>query len=163
MSLLSFRLLLIMWPKYLYDTAVFIREPLRYSLAEGLALNLCPLKLSATLLFSLNFIPFLDAYVSHSLSNFCIPCVLGESNTKEHFYTDIKVYIDGLMLKRCNSIANALELRFSCTNPSIYHWRKIWQQLNVIKHNVLINCKGLWSSNLSYHLPNQVQSVWLQS
>ena len=26
--------------------------------------------------------------------------------------------IDGLVLKRCNSIANALELRLSCTNPS---------------------------------------------
>ena len=52
-----------MWPKYVYDTAVIIREPLRYSLAEGLALNLCPLKLSTTLLFSLNFIPYLDAYV----------------------------------------------------------------------------------------------------
>ena len=41
-----------MWPKYVYDTVVFIREPLRYSLVEGLALNLCPLKLSTTLLFS---------------------------------------------------------------------------------------------------------------
>ena len=70
MSLLSFRLLLIMWPKYVFDTTVFIREPLRYSLAEGLALNLCPLKLSTALLFSLNFIPYLDAYVSHSSSNF---------------------------------------------------------------------------------------------
>ena len=28
-------------------------------------------------------------------------------------------YIDGLMQERCNSIANALELRLSCTNPSI--------------------------------------------
>ena len=29
--------------------------------------------------------------------------------------------IDGLVQERCNSIANALELRLSCTNPSI--WR----------------------------------------
>ena len=28
--------------------------------------------------------------------------------------------IDGLMQERRNSIANALELRLSCTNPSIY-------------------------------------------
>ena len=28
-------------------------------------------------------------------------------------------YIDGLMQERCNSIANALELHLSCTNPSI--------------------------------------------
>ena len=31
-----------------------------------------------------------------------------------------RVYIDGLVQKICNSIANALELRLSCTNPSIY-------------------------------------------
>ena len=30
------------------------------------------------------------------------------------------VYIYGLMQERLNSIANALELRLSCTNPSIY-------------------------------------------
>ena len=32
-----------MWPKYLNDVSVFIMEPLRYSVAEGLALNLYPL------------------------------------------------------------------------------------------------------------------------
>ena len=38
-------------------------------------------------------------------------------------------YIDGLVQERCNSIANALELRLPCINPSIYvmafilnHW-----------------------------------------
>ena len=30
------------------------------------------------------------------------------------------VYFDGLVQERCNSIANALELRLSCTNPSIF-------------------------------------------
>ena len=30
------------------------------------------------------------------------------------------VYIDGLVQERRNSIANALELHLSCTNPSIY-------------------------------------------
>ena len=29
--------------------------------------------------------------------------------------------IDGSVQERCNSIANALELHFSCTNPSICH------------------------------------------
>ena len=29
-------------------------------------------------------------------------------------------YIDGLVQERRNSIVNALELRLSCTNPSIY-------------------------------------------
>ena len=31
----------------------------------------------------------------------------------------ILYHIDGLMQERCNYIANALELRVSCTNPSI--------------------------------------------
>ena len=30
-------------------------------------------------------------------------------------------YIDGLVLEKRNSIANALELRLYCTNPLIYH------------------------------------------
>ena len=30
------------------------------------------------------------------------------------------VHIDGLVQERCNSIANALELHLSCTNPLIY-------------------------------------------
>ena len=30
------------------------------------------------------------------------------------------VYVDGLVQERRNSIANALELRLSCTNPSMY-------------------------------------------
>ena len=38
------------------------------------------------------------------------------SNT-EIFSTHV-AYIDGLMQERRNSIANALELRLSCTNPS---------------------------------------------
>ena len=31
-------------------------------------------------------------------------------------------HIDGLVQERRNSIANALELHLSCTNPSIYRW-----------------------------------------
>ena len=33
---------------------------------------------------------------------------------------NISVYIDGLVQERRNPIANALELRLSCTNPSIW-------------------------------------------
>ena len=33
----------------------------------------------------------------------------------------VVLYFDGLLLERRNSIANALELRLSCTNPSIWH------------------------------------------
>ena len=40
----------------------------------------------------------------------------------EHWprYNSIALYIDGLVQERCNSIAKALELHLSCTNPSIY-------------------------------------------
>ena len=50
------------------------------------------------------------------------------------------LHLDGLVQERCNSIANALELRLSCTNPSIcnvldikqsgtYHWcEAIWNR-----------------------------------
>ena len=31
------------------------------------------------------------------------------------------LHINGLVQERCNSIANALELRFSCSHPSIQH------------------------------------------
>ena len=34
--------------------------------------------------------------------------------------SNTNIYIDGSMQERRNSIANALELRISCTNPSIY-------------------------------------------
>ena len=32
-------------------------------------------------------------------------------------------HLNGLVQERCNSIANALELRLSCTNPSILFWK----------------------------------------
>ena len=36
------------------------------------------------------------------------------------YYCMVNVHIDGLVQARRNSIANALELRLSCTNPSVY-------------------------------------------
>ena len=41
---------------------------------------------------------------------------------KWHFYSETQPHYlchDGLMQERCNSIANALELHLSCTNPSL--------------------------------------------
>ena len=37
---------------------------------------------------------------------------------------EYETYIDGLVQERHNSIANALELRLSCTNPSIWTCQK---------------------------------------
>ena len=34
-------------------------------------------------------------------------------------------HIDGLVQERCNSIATALELHLSCTNPSVFQWNFI--------------------------------------
>ena len=44
-------------------------------------------------------------------------CIMVNRKVKVDFARDI--YIDGLVQERRNSIANALELRLSCTNPSI--------------------------------------------
>ena len=41
-----------------------------------------PLKLNITHLLSLNIIPFAEAYFSLWWKNFCIPCALGECNTR---------------------------------------------------------------------------------
>ena len=38
--------------------------------------------------------------------------------------------IDGSVQERRNSIANALELRISCTNPSIYEHDQRWYTIN---------------------------------
>ena len=35
-------------------------------------------------------------------------------------FTQLRWYIDGLIQEKRNSIANAMELRLSCINPSIY-------------------------------------------
>ena len=36
-------------------------------------------------------------------------------------YKTDNLYIDGSVQEKRNSIANALELRLSCTNPAIFH------------------------------------------
>ena len=37
------------------------------------------------------------------------------------------LYLDGLVQERPNSFANALEVRLSCTNPSISSWSATWR------------------------------------
>ena len=45
-----------------------------------------------------------------------------ESKQQSWYQVVIKIHIDGLVQERLNSIANALELRLPCTNPSINRW-----------------------------------------
>ena len=50
--------------------------------------------------------------------------------------------INGLVNEICNSIANALELHISCTNPSIWD---CWNQLTICcKHRQMFNVTGLF-------------------
>ena len=51
-------------------------------------------------------------------------------------------HISGLVQERSNSIANALELHLSCTNPSVYavHWTRMLLRS--------LNCVGnVWKKN----------------
>ena len=50
------------------------------------------------------------------------------------------VYIDGLVQERRASTANALELRLSCTNPSICYWSILVDFTNIIQ--VLLDGNG---------------------
>ena len=53
-------------------------------------------------------------------------------------------YVDGLVQKRRNSIANALELRLSCTNPSVFNKEKgLWRDLGDILQGIIwCDCKS---------------------
>ena len=55
--------------------------------------------------------PVVDSYST------CLGCVLCCL-----YKLGVLLYVDGLMQERRNSIDNPLELRLSCTNPSIYGW-----------------------------------------
>ena len=58
-------------------------------------------------------------------------------------YTVADFHIDGLVQERRNSIANALELRLSCTNPSM--WYRITDILLAINCDAYVNtCRVLW-------------------
>ena len=61
------------------------------------------------------------------------------------------LYINGLMQERCNSIAIALELHLSCTNPSLY-W-DIPQRFSLPLH---FRCKKHRSGSMSVVLFNSL-------
>ena len=62
-------------------------------------------------------------------------------------------YIDGLVQERHNSIANALELRLSCTDPSILTW-KLWNTLIMVNYH---------SDIQKYILNVQTSMMWHKS
>ena len=55
------------------------------------------------------------------------------------FHHRLKHYIDGLVQERRNSSALAMELRFSCTNPSIYNARLSFTAATFQHRNELLN------------------------
>ena len=50
--------------------------------------------------------------------------------------------IDGLVQERCNSIAKALELHLSCTNP--LKWPILFQEVNDLKHVTALSVMLRW-------------------
>ena len=55
-----------------------------------------------------------------------------------------KQQIDGSLQEKRNSIANALELRFSCTNP----WRYLGNQQMIQSYCAYISSAKIWNSDL---------------
>ena len=55
------------------------------------------------------------------------------------------MYFDDLMQERHNFIANALELRLSCINPSI------WKNLEQLKHGAdICDCETVATLNIDF-------------
>ena len=70
------------------------------------------------------FLDILGQYLNNdTLKKWCCNC-RGVWNFHCYSSMHCKIWpqIDGLMQEICNSIANALELHLSCTNPSKYLW-----------------------------------------
>ena len=75
---------------------------------------------------SLYYTPGSDAdYVSRGGLSWMRPKVT-ESVCDVRFIDPVWRYIDGLVQERRNSSALAMELRLSCTNPSIWCYRSCW-------------------------------------
>ena len=89
-------------------------------------------------------------------------------------------HLDGLVQERCNSIANALELRLSCTNPLIWgkqplslastHTKAILGQyfsshleglVTVMSSNICFNSSCLKFPRLTNTLPWKVKEIFL--
>ena len=66
-----------------------------------------------------------EEVLKNIISQYLYSCYLQQTSIIHPWGQDI-AYIDGLVQERCNSIANALELRTSCTNPSIYIFVRVW-------------------------------------
>ena len=60
-----------------------------------------------------------------------------------NFHKVICYHIDGLMQERHNSIANALDLCLSCTNPSIWHHEPMFTKLYATIRQCCRKCKIL--------------------
>ena len=79
-------------------------------------------------------------------------------NLKPYSWKD-SLYIDGLVQERRNSIANALELCLSCTNPSILRWAR---DVVVVNSSCYFSC--LFIMLLAYcvnHFTNLVPALLL--
>ena len=70
-----------------------------------------------------------------------------------------KFHIHGFMHERCNSIANALELHLSCTNPLIF-WSKFDRSL-FLRHQLTISMHGFRSwFDLELALSHYLKQCW---
>ena len=99
------------------------------------------------------------AWFSSTVLNIIIlhTTILNRLKRKEGYAAkhDVSVHIDVLMQERCNSIANALELHLSCTNPSIYsltdllfHWN--WKVITATTcHQTLHLIESWWPPTIS--------------
>ena len=67
----------------------------------------------------------------------------------------IHFYINGLVQERCRSIANALELHLSCTNPSIWIWNILSDKSDFcqVPYTKCKHCKHLPQPSHSWHAP----------
>ena len=103
-------------------------------------------------------------YISHS------PCLSSKSkqDLQREFRPNVgqkKLHIDGFVQERCNSIANALELRLSCTNPSLcwcpYSGRESFHGVSMMTGGppdpAVDMCKH-WTSALSWEATRRSQS-----
>ena len=78
-----------------------------------------------------NFAHAMQVQPSWGIQNFIMISWLELGETKHNFHQILMekkylFHIDGLVQERCNSIAKALELHLSCTNPSIYNVFSYW-------------------------------------
>ena len=71
--------------------------------------------------------------------------------------------MDGLMQERRNSIANALELSLSCTNPSIFCVKKGNQGMNMQLQSIVYYALQLFTNTLVTHFGINILIHALQS